>query len=147
MGERREIDWAEDHLRYGYVIARLPDREWWHMHLGRSEVIEYDCALLGERTDVFAVVQRLAPGCVARSQQFVLTLDGEGVDRRIADLRVDFGWEVDANATAAGRRFQAEVMPLLYDSAPMQTALAAVVQRGRYLQMREPNTLRTKVPR
>ena len=63
------MTWDDDALHYGYVVARLPDGGWWHLHFGRA-AIEYHCDLLGRRTNVFAGVQHFDPGVVARSPRY-----------------------------------------------------------------------------
>lgn len=73
------MTWDDDTLEYGYVLDRF-EGGWWHLHFGRS-VRSYHCALLGTRTSVVACVQQFARGAVATSPQFLLTLDGEGVER------------------------------------------------------------------
>lgn len=138
------MTWDDDSLEYGYVVTRPPDGGWWHLHFGRAAVA-YDCELLGRRSEVFAVVQHFGAGAVARSPQYVLTLDGEGVDRPARDLGLDCRWGRDAGDAELAddaRRFQREVMPLLYDSPAMQGALAEIVNRGRHLRWVAPGRLR-----
>ncbi|MEX2214549.1 MAG: hypothetical protein WD768_10500 [Phycisphaeraceae bacterium] len=131
-------------MDYGYVVARSPDDGWWHMHFGRGTV-EYDCEMLGRCTNIFAVVQHLERGGVAKSPQYILTLDGEGVDRPVSDLALDFLWSGIAGVPGFADeaiRFQQEVIPLLHSSEPMQLAVATIVQSDRHLRLVAPNKLR-----
>ena len=132
--------WDDDHLKYGYVITRLPEGDWWHMHFGRA-ALRYQCELLGRETDVFASIHRFARGCIARSPQFVLTLDGEGVDLPISELSLDCHWDSDEEVSADAKHFQASIMPLVYDSPAMQGAVAELVRAGRYVRRVAPGKL------
>lgn len=142
------MTWDEDSLEYGYVLVRLADGGWWHLHFGRSDW-KYHCGLLGRCTRVLACVQRFAAGAVARSPQFLLTLDGEGVDLSAADAGLDFDWgdqSADPESLAEALHFQRGVMPLLYDSPAFQRAAAEVVSHLRHLRVVAPDTLRRVEP-
>jgi hypothetical protein len=112
-------------LNYGYILARLPSGDWWHLHFGRAAA-PYDCLLLGRQTNIFACIQQFGPGVVARTPQFILTLDGSSVDRPVCELALNFDW--DQLSTDAAH-FQESVMPLLYTSANMQRAIRNVIER------------------
>jgi hypothetical protein len=138
------MTWDDDSLEYGYIVTRPPDGGWWHLHFGRAAVA-YDCELLGRQTDVLAVVQHFAAGAAARSPQYVLTLDGEGVERSMSDLKLDFRWDRDADddqLAGDARHFQREVMPLVHDSPAMQHAVAEIVHRDRHLRLVAAGKLR-----
>ena len=83
--------WDEDALEHGYVLRRLPEGGWWHLHFARSG-LEYHCELLRSCTRMLAAIQRHAHGEHLPSQFFVLTLDGEGVSEPDEVLRMDFDW-------------------------------------------------------
>src|SRR5437764_1237749 len=53
--------WDQDFLVYGYVLSQVAGGGWWHLHFGRSGW-DYNCELLGCRTDILACVQRFAAG-------------------------------------------------------------------------------------
>lgn len=135
-------DWGEDLLEYGYVLDRMAGG-WWHLHIGRS-ARSYHCELLDRRTDILACVQWFATGAVAESPQFLLTLDGEGVELPAAEVGLDFRWgdrPADPELAAAARQFQRDVMPLLYDSPAFQRAAAELLARQRYLRVVAPGKL------
>ncbi|HEX5271814.1 MAG TPA: hypothetical protein VFW33_15055 [Gemmataceae bacterium] len=121
-------------MDYGYVLDRLPEGGWWHMHFGRSRWV-YRCELLDRETDMLACVRRFGVGAVAQSPRFLLTLDGEGVELPADGAGVDYRWgqhgERAKLADDAGY-FQREVMPLLHDSPEFQRAVAAVVSGQRH---------------
>ena len=134
---RTTMTWDSNSLDYGYVVERLPDGEWWHMHFGRAAV-EYDCELLGRRSNVFAQVQHFRAGVVAKSPLYLLTLDGEGIDCPTSELGLDFRWSGIVGApdlAEEARRFQLEVMPLLRESEAMQRAVMTIIQSRRYLHL------------
>lgn len=133
----------QDSLEYGYVLSEGG----WHIHFGKSDV-EYQCELLNAQTNIFAGVQKFGVGGVLESRQFVLTLDGEGVEENM-DLGLNCAWGshwgnrlADPNLQEAGRRFQQEVVPLLYESPPFQQALAEVIGSQRYLCLVPSNKLK-----
>jgi hypothetical protein len=129
------MTWDEVTLKYGYVLHRIAGGGWWHLHFGRSSW-SYHCDLLGHRTDILACVQRFAPGGLAESSRFRLTLDGEGVE--LPEAGLDFQWgdcPRDPEQTAVARHFQREVMPRLYDSPAFQRAVAEIVTRQRHLRL------------
>ncbi len=131
------LKWDYDKLDYGYVLHRLPDGAWWHLHFARSG-LEYDCQLLRGATLVLAAVQCFAAGVLAVSEQFVLTLDGEGVELPDEALLLDFDWGCkpdDSKLQADARAFQQNVMPLLHDSRDFQKAVWEIVDRQQHLRM------------
>lgn len=126
--------WDQDVLEYGYVLHRTSEGGWWHGHFGRS-AISYRCELLGRQTSVVLLLQHFGPGGAALSRQFLLTLDGEGLDLPVEDLRLDFRWgndPQDTKLTAEAKHFQQEVMPLLHGNSQFQHSIAEVVHRQRY---------------
>jgi hypothetical protein len=124
-----KVGWGDDPLEYGYVLDRLPEGGWWHLHFARSGV-SYPCRLLGRPSDILACVQRFAAGAVATSPRFVLTLDGDGVELPDA-APLDFAWA----AGAAGADFQRAIVPLLHASTAFQAAAAEVVRYQRHLRV------------
>jgi hypothetical protein len=137
------MTFEDDQLQYGYVVTREAEGVWWHLHFGRS-FVGYHCNLLGRHTNLFAAVQNFGPGVVARSPRYILTLDGEGIDRPEEDLRLDFHWGLDTTdeeRLSAARQFQQSVMPLLYESADMRSAVAQVVRHRRYSRLVAPGKL------
>jgi hypothetical protein len=138
------MTWDEDALEYGYVVERPPAGGWWHLHFGRAAA-EYECALLGRATNILGCVQLFSRGAVRQSAQYLLTLDGEGIEHPAGDLRLDYSWGRDANdaeLSAEARHFQHEVMPLLYESEAMQRAVAEIVHRRQHLRLIAPGRLR-----
>ena len=125
-------------LEYGYVLTRLPDGSWWHLHVGRSGC-HYHCELLGRNTNILACLQRFAAGGLAESPPFLLTLDGEGVELSDLAVGLDFQWPGCLEADAA--HFQQEVLPLLHRSVAFQRAAAEVVARQQHLGMVAPGKL------
>jgi hypothetical protein len=115
----------DDPLNYGYILTRLPNGDWWHLHFGRAAA-PYDCLLLGRQTNIFACLQQFGPGAVARTPQVILTLDGLIVDRPVSEVALNFDWD---QASADAEHFQEFVMPLLYNCAHMQRALRDVIKR------------------
>ena len=127
------MTWDDDTLEYGYVLARPPEGGWWHLHFGRCAVC-YPCELLGRPTDILACLQWFAAWAVTKSPQFLLTLDGEGVNLPAAVPPPDFAWGRGADPSEAAH-FQRSVMPLLYDSPVFQSAAAEVVRSQRHLRV------------
>ena len=85
-----------------------------------------------------ASAQRFAAGAVARSPQFLLTLDGEGVELAVDKAELTFGWgrlPADAEFVAESLHLQREIMPLLYNSSAFQQAVAEIVARQRHLRV------------
>ena len=121
---RESTTWDKDSLEDGYVLARPADGTWWHLHFARTGW-EYQSELLGRRTEILACVQRFAAGGVAQSPQFLLTLDGEGVEFSAEETGLDFQWgqqpAVPELLTEA-LHFQREVLPLLHISKAFQRA-------------------------
>jgi hypothetical protein len=134
------MEFSEDALDYGYVVDRLPDHSWWHMHFGRS-AWWYQCALLGRRTNVMASLQWFAPGVKKIGSPFILTLDGEGVGMNQTKLKLDFHWDMDSQVRAEGIEFQQQVMPLLYDSPEFQKAVVRIIKQLKHLRRIEPGRL------
>jgi hypothetical protein len=131
------VKWDEESLECGYVLARPPEGGWWHLHFGRSDM-SYHCELLGRRTDILACIQWFIAGAIAKSPQFILTLDGEGVELAPNEPRLDFASGQGTTASevlADAHYFQREVMPLLYDSPPFQRAAAEVVRCQQHLRV------------
>jgi hypothetical protein len=124
-----DIDWQEDELDYGYVVERLPDGGWWHMHIGHS-AYEYDCELLGRKSTFVVQVQRFRRGAEFDSPAVLLNLDGEPIEQRYADLQLSFSWvrTHDPDLIAEATYFQQEIMPLLYDSDAFQESVAKIVR-------------------
>lgn len=123
----------EDELRYGLVLTRLPDGEWWLGHLVRSDLL-YDCKLLGRRTTMLFLMQRFAPGVVARSQAFFLTLDAEGVEdpesvRHTADWGESAGTGDDKARALAIRR---SILPVVLDQPEFRRAAWFVVDHAEH---------------
>lgn len=126
--------WDEGPLQCGYVVDRLPRGEWWHLHFGRA-AIAYRCELLNARTNVFACLQHFARGALVLLPQFVLTLDGEGVELPIAELGLNFRWglsDENSGLPAEAARFQTEVVPRLHESQVFQRAIAEIVRHQRF---------------
>lgn len=135
--------WADDFLEYGYVVEHPPTGGWWHIHFARAAFI-YHCELLGRSTNVVACVQHFARGCVRQSAQYLLTLDGEGIEYPTDQIRLDFSWGQDtknANLIAEAQRFQREVMPLIYECGAMQQAVAEIVRHHHHLRLVSPGKL------
>lgn len=136
--------WEDDSLDYGYIVYRLPEGAWWHIHFARSGM-EYDCELLLRNTPILAQVQCFAPGAIAVSEQFILTLDGEGVKLPDEALLLDFGWGMkpdDPKLQSDARAFEQNVMPLLHDSKNFQKAVWEIVDRQQHLRMVAAHKLR-----
>jgi len=128
-------DWEENALEYGFIVTRLPSGAWWHMHFGRS-TLNYPCELLGRKSNILLSIQLLSPGCVTISPRFLLTLDAQGVEISPTELRIDFHWGKDPvshELRADAQHFQQEIMPLIYDSDPMQSAVRHIVEKQAYL--------------
>ena len=122
--------WNEDALEYGYVVTKLPTGEWWHMHFGRIAT-EYTCELLGIRTNVVTVIRAFAAGGVARSPQFVITLDGEILDEPIADLNINFDWggkDSNEKLRAHAKLLQTNVVPLLYENSHYHEVVSNIIR-------------------
>ena len=117
------MSWDDDSLEYGYLVARMGEGGWWHMHFGRCEA-SYDCELLGRPTNILACLRWFAAWAVPKSEQFLLTLDGERVESAADGPALDFRWPDDLEAA----HFQQEVMPLLYVSEAFQSAASEVVR-------------------
>ena len=135
--------WDDDDLQYGYVLERLADGKWWHLHIGRM-AIEYDCELLGRKTNLLFSIQLFSSGCVLQSSTFLLTLDGEGIERLPAGVDLGYYWgrdTQDEDLIAEAKHFQAEVMPLLHASEAMQHAVAEIIYRRRHLRLVTPDKL------
>jgi hypothetical protein len=123
------VTWTDDPLEFGYVLARLPDGGWWHLHFARGGA-SYPCQLLGRTTNVLGCLQRFAAGAVATSRRFTLTLDGEGVVL-LDDAPLDFTW-ADIPASVA---FQQSVVPELYANLAFQEAASEVIRHERHLRV------------
>ena len=117
------MSWDDDSLEYGYVVTRLADGSWWHLHFGRGGA-SYACELLGRPTDILACLQWFAAWAVAKSGQSLLTLDGERVESAADGPVLDFRWPDDLEAT----HFQRAVMPLLDNSEAFESAVREVVR-------------------
>jgi hypothetical protein len=126
--------WDDDSLDYGYMVHRLPDGGWWHLHFARSG-LEYHCELLERNTTILASIQCFALGAIAKSEQFILTLDGEGVELPDQVLQLDFDWGRSPEVAKSGRAFQHKVMPLLHDSRNFQRAVWEIVDFRQHLRM------------
>jgi hypothetical protein len=123
----------EDELRYGLVLTRLPDDEWWHGWLVRSNLL-YDCELLGRRTTMLFLMQKFARGVVARSPAFFLTLDAEGIGdpegvRHTADWGESAGTGDEKARALAIRR---SILPALADNPAFQRAAWFVVDHAEH---------------
>lgn len=137
------LTWDDDSLDCGYIAHRLPDGAWWHIHFACSG-LDYYCELLRRRTLILAAVQCFAPGVVAVSDRFILTLDGEGVNLPDESLLLDFRWGREPNdlkLQSEARAFQQEVMPLLHESRNFQKAVWEIVHRQQHLRMVAPDKL------
>jgi hypothetical protein len=123
----------DEELHYGFLLTRLPrEHEWWHGHLVRSN-LAYDCELLGRRTTMLFVVQKFGVGASCQSKQFLLTLDGEGVEdggiRYTGDWGETTGTE-QQKAEALGVR--QVIVPLLYNDCQFQRAVGFIVRHQDY---------------
>ena len=140
-GQALERDWSADALDYGYVLWRLESGEWWHCHIGRSG-LEYECELLGRRTNLLVQVVKYAAGCNPRSGHFVLTLDGEGIEDA---TRIDFRWtkgsytnpHIEPGWATEAEHIQEFVIPLLLDGPEFGWVLWYIINHQQYPKIAE----------
>src|SRR5579864_7331055 len=105
----------QDSLSYGVIVTRQEDGDWWHGHFVRSD-LEYDCKLLGRRTNLLFVMAKFGRGASFKSSDFYLTLDGEGVSSELLPIRVNGDWGQPADDRALMRQalqIQESIVPQL----------------------------------
>jgi hypothetical protein len=83
-------------------------------------------------------MQAFFPGAVPWSEEFFLTLGVEGVELPEGNRGINCDWGgITANVElpAEALQFQRVVMPLLYESKNMQSAVAEIIARERHLRL------------
>jgi hypothetical protein len=135
----------QDALDYGYILKTLQDGSWWHMHIARS-AIEYHCVLLGKNTSLLLNIQSFLPGVWANSPEFILTLDGEGVDLSSQALLLDSKWGLhseDKRLQDQARSIQRKVLPIMQSSPKLQDAIWEIMTSRSHLQLVDPSKLKS----